>query len=139
MSDKLHQYIEDFPRLFENGTPSLGLTVGSGWRRLLRDLCSKIDKELPEDHDFSILEVSESFGELRFYVNLGSLPEEKAQRIEKLINEAKDRSLKTCEFCGQEGGETISCSGWYKTLCEEHRQSMSAKAVEIIRCKEKLG
>jgi hypothetical protein len=139
MPTQIERLVKEFPRLFENGTPKLGLKVGPGWEKLLWDLCSAIEKELPKDHDFSILQVKEKFGGLRFYASLGSLPKEKASRIEKFIGEAEALSFKTCALCGEPGGETISCSGWYSTLCETHRAQRKARGIDIIRSEEKLG
>jgi len=94
----------------------------NGWFDLLWKLCEDIDAIVKRDNlckfegkdsykNFSVDQIKEKFGGLRFYTNFV------INDIEKLIRDAEDKSFKTCEFCGKDGSMHMKF-GWYKTLCK---------------------
>jgi hypothetical protein len=95
-----------------------GFECSDGWFNIIWDLCEKIEKELNEhgndpDFPFEVLQVKEKFGGLRFYTNW------ETKEIGDLINEAEEKSYKTCEVCGKEG-ELMTKGYWLQTLCPKH-------------------
>lgn len=96
--------------------PMFGFECGIGWYDLLSDLLEGIDSYLKTDagkalDGFSIVQIKEKFGGLRFYVHGGD------SYINGLINKAEDLADNTCEFCGS--NESIMRStGWIVTACK---------------------
>lgn len=118
---------KDYPQVFQAGHPRCGFGVGRGWEALIRELCQGIEDLLPKEHNFSVQQVKEKFGGLRFYTFSPELPEETRDKIDKLISLAESRSFGACEVCGapgerDQGGFRF---GWIKTLCPEHIKERS--------------
>lgn len=65
------------------------------------------------------MQVKEKFGGLRFYMNYY------VEEIEELINEAEEKSYKTCERCGAPGKSREG--GWIITLCDKCEEERSRK------------
>lgn len=80
--------------------------VGAGWS----DIIDKIYDVLPEDA--IIIDIKEKFGGLRFYAGNIDLT------VEDFICEMEEKSLQTCEVCGEPG--ELRETGWIKTLCDKH-------------------
>jgi len=136
MADKYQQLIEDFPLVFrlnaENrargsldpGRPfhcieAFGIECCDGWYDLIRECVESIHKELltwkEEDRvDFTVLQIKEKFGTLRFYVSTEN------EAIETTIQRAEMLSGKTCEVCGKPGKLAVLSFGWLATACPEH-------------------
>ena len=92
-----------------------GIECGKGWYNLLDVLCTKIEKELDKNKklkkEFRVSQIKEKFGGLRFYIGCST------DVIDKLIDEAEERSYTVCENCG-ESAVTLSIRGWISTLCK---------------------
>ena len=94
-----------------------------GWRPLIAELEEKLKRLSP---DYTISQVKEKFGGLRYYATPGDVDEETSKRFYDLIHEAEASSYEICECCGQPGRlSRRGKHGWYKTLCPS--------------CSEKLG
>lgn len=95
-----------------------GIECGKGWDNILDKLCTKIesylDKNPKNKKHFSISQIKEKNGGLRFYINGGS------DEIYKYISEAENESYKTCEVCGKLG--ECNKKGWLSTLCKKCRE-----------------
>jgi len=90
------------------------IDCGPGWDELLLNLDDELMKIAP---DYTILQVKEKFGTLRFYA---SCPEgTNFTKFDGLITTAELASAITCERCGRPG-TLRNRNGWYKTLCEKH-------------------
>ena len=95
-----------------------GLCCGSGWKKLLWELCTKLQRELDKKgneelkKNFAVHQVKEKLGSLRFYVN-GSTN----QKMDDLINQAEDASFETCEVCGNPGKLSIK-GAWRAVRCK---------------------
>ena len=86
--------------------------IGNGWLTLVIDL----DKALVRAGytDYTILQIKEKFGGLRFYVGRGM--DDNARRI---ISIAEELSNSICEICG-EPGDKVSPNMWVVTRCKHH-------------------
>ena len=89
--------------------------IDEGWKPMVQALVSLCEdycktKDLP----FTIEQVKEKFGTLRFYYSGGD------DYISQLVDSAETQSGKMCEVCGKEG--KLRGGGWLKTLCDEHHQ-----------------
>lgn len=92
------------------------LAIGEGWYPLIL----RLDKQMAEiDPDYSLLQVKEKFGGLRYYYLFSYDPSSlDAERVRDLVYAAEAESFKTCEECGAKPA-TQTKSGWIKTLCQE--------------------
>jgi hypothetical protein len=114
---------EKYPKIFKDRGASIqesamswGFECGDGWYDLINDLCNKIQTYLdanPEVEQVVAAQVKEKFGSLRFYIDGGDT------HIVKMIDEAENKSEKTCEVCGKEG-RINRVKGWLSCRCPEH-------------------
>jgi len=123
-----HPLFEKYPQLFrEKDLPASqtcmcwGITCGSGWGKILEDLCAKLhklftDAGLEGDNYPSVGQVKEKFGTLRFYMN--QMPESVSEKAYEFISEAENLSAITCDICGAPG-KTRNRS-WVVVLCDDH-------------------
>lgn len=92
---------------------------GEGWYDLIE---ATLDKLYLIDKNLLLMQVKEKFGLLDIYYvteyEHDSLP---AQQIYDIVNDARERSGRTCETCGLPGTLVVKNS-WYKTLCETHAE-----------------
>jgi len=116
--------INDFPGLYtqvnwpkEKTCMCWGLAIGDGWFNIVYDLSKKITEIAPE---VQVVQVKEKFGGLRFYT--GSVLKDHSDNVYKLINEAEEKSFKTCEICGTIENVTTNGPNWIKTLCDKCRK-----------------
>ena len=98
-----------------------------GWGSLIADLEAKLKVLSP---DYTISQVKEKFGGLRYYANAGDVDEETSKRFYDLIHEAENKSFEICECCGQPGQlSRRGKHGWYKTLCSRCAERMNFEPV----------
>lgn len=88
------------------------IDVEDGWFGIVWSLLDKIQVADPES---VVLQIKEKFGVLRFYVKTS---EAKHEEVMRLVNEAVDRSAKTCEFTGRPG-QRRNVNQWIKTCCDD--------------------
>lgn len=90
------------------------IDVDEGWYPLVVSLDAQL---LLLDPDYKVFQIKEKFGGLRFYMK-ASKPEnvEVYKKMQKLIRDYEQLSLKTCEATGKEGVLMRSSLGRYKTL-----------------------
>lgn len=105
-----------FARLPENYPPGM-ISVGPGWF----DLVLSLDETLAEiDPDYTIAQVKEKFGGLRYYANPSATytfdGDLRDSPFFKAITAAEADSFRTCEDCGAPGREVGG--GWIIVLCE---------------------
>ena len=104
------QSVKDLLETYKDEKGEYSFGVGPGWNKLLIKLFNDIDKLQPAD--FSIQQIKEKFGSLRFYFSSSS----KHDEISELVRKAEKKSAKTCEDCGAPGksrGES-----WVRTICD---------------------
>lgn len=86
-----------------------------GWGSLITELENKLKALSP---DYTVSQVKEKFGGLRYYASAGDVSEETAKQFYDLIRAAEAESHEICERCGQPGRlSRRGVRGWYKTLC----------------------
>ena len=88
-----------------------------GWDKIIEPLVEYVDKynstvEKEEDK-IKILQIKEKFGGLRFYAS------NKTEELINLIEDAENKSFKTCEFCGSTDDVGQTCDGWITTCCRK--------------------
>ena len=104
--------------LMSQTTMCWGLCVGKGWKQLLWELCTKLQRELDKrgneslKMNFAVHQVKEKYGTLRFYVNGYT-----NKIMDALINNAEDMSFITCEVCGNLG-KLSSKGNWRAVRCK---------------------
>lgn len=91
------------------------ISCSRGWHPILVEL----DRDLAEiDPTYTVHQVKEKFGTLRYYCHASeSVSEVNQQLMDDLVREAETRCEAACEFCGEPGSIHVSKRGWYRTLC----------------------
>lgn len=98
-----------------------------GWGLLITQLEDKLKTLSP---DYTVSQVKEKFGGLRYYASAADASEETAQQFYDLIREAEEKSYEICESCGQPGRlSRRGNAGWYKTLCPECSEKLDFEPV----------
>lgn len=92
------------------GNDSCWSNVGDGWLPLVAKLHIEL---LKIDPKYSVLQVKEKFGTLRFYASCATDTDKK---FFALINQAEKQSDEICEDCGLPG--VCRTDGWYRTMCD---------------------
>jgi len=113
-----HALVIRFPQFFPNikdlkqSLMAFGCEINAGWRPIVWKLTEDIEKQLEKTPvaEFEIVQVKEKFGGLRYYTSVGN------DKIFKMINNAEEKSFKTCEKCGEKGSIDARYS-WILTLC----------------------
>jgi hypothetical protein len=137
-----------YPKLFRQKDLSAqetcmcwGISCGKGWFKIIDEACEKLQK-LADENGVSIefVQVKEKFAELRLYTDIiypdghklhttvvdiagvGSFIKEEPEQIwkdvQRIVGDAGEKSLNTCETCGEPGKPREG--GWVVTLCDEH-------------------
>lgn len=99
-----------------------GIECGDGWFDLIDQLSAKLEPLIEEANKLDefgvyVCQVKEKFGTLRFYLSSGT------DEMYKLIDDAEERSAKTCELCGADG--EILGDGWLSCRCENCAKKIS--------------
>lgn len=101
-----------------------GIDCGIGWYSIIDELSNKVEalnqqiasqarlRKIPVFVEFT--QVKEKFATLRIYFSAPS--NETYDLVTQWINEAEDKSAKTCETCGNPGHWTNY--GWHRTMCD---------------------
>jgi len=108
------QILKKYKRFFwgkGNLVSCFGLECDDGWFPMILNLLESISKEKPPK-DFCIFQIKEKFGGLRMYAG------KTTEKIKKLIDNAEEKSFKTCEWCGK-AGKMRKKEFWLKTLCDK--------------------
>lgn len=102
-----------FPNILGKTIRRYGMSVGEGWLPIIERTCEKLS-ELDLTEDFEAVQIKEKFGGLRFYTSYST------EEIHKIIDEAEEEALRTCEVCGENGEDKVCRrhGGWIKTLCD---------------------
>jgi hypothetical protein len=111
---------------------------GDGWFRVLQDFIVDMDTLLYKhpnefnawkESEGKVSQVKEKFGELRIYLrgDFGSL----RGKVLDLIDTARERSIETCEVCGEPG----RTRGFQvlKTLCDDHAGDRAEGRYSILK------
>lgn len=106
------------PRLFASRdvpTPfsERGFEIGDGWFSIVLEAVTRIESAVAEspEGDAECMQIMDKFGTLRLYVGWVG-----PSSIIRIVDEAEQKSKKTCEWCGS-SGKRVTLGGWMKTLC----------------------
>lgn len=124
------------------------ITIGPGWHALVDEYCQQAEAVLREHNEIGrwfIRQVKEKLGELRIYMRpapyerpdvdgfmqlVDDIDSPEPTPVEGLLgdlrNEIVERSVRTCEDCG-EPGEWRNLDGWYATCCTRHFEEWKAR------------
>lgn len=86
----------------------------AGWYGLVAELDAALSQL---DADYSVLQVKEKFGTLRYYFATETTDDDMRVRFDELVRCANEQSAVTCERCGGRGVLNRTAGGWLKTLC----------------------
>ncbi len=136
--DTLDKLIEQYPIVFKHLDKTDYHNLPSGWYKIVDRLCSElsaileealeVNPESPDEPLFSVLQVKEKFGGLRFYYMMNTKDDELYKRIQTAVDTAEDTSYSTCQITGNIGA-LCKDGSHYMTLCEDSRISMGYKIV----------
>ena len=98
-----------------------GFECGNGWYKIMEELCEKVGN-IP---GFKFAQVKEKFGMLTVYYD-GPNTKEDREIVRTAIGEAEDKSIITCEICG-ELAKLKNEGGWLSTQCK------TCKAINDVR------
>jgi len=115
MTDDLLPFLRGrYPELFSD-THLREIACLPGWLNLIDELCRTLQIHLdihPDVTQVQVLQVKEKFGGLRFYFSGGDAT------CHEAVAAATERSLSTCEVCGQAG--SLGGGRWLTVRCIEH-------------------
>ncbi|MGQ0619852.1 MAG: hypothetical protein ACT4QA_08050 [Panacagrimonas sp.] len=101
-----------FPRQF--ACQHIGQDWPDGWHHLVTEVCEVVDRS---GLDIRWSQLKEKFGGLKMYRTGHELnPSPALEQIQTLINQAEEKSLRTCCKCARVGDST-QVGGWWLTLC----------------------
>jgi len=116
---QLDRYPEEIHHRIIYAAMQCGSGIREGWYELVLELDDAISKIYPL---YTIDQVKEKFGGLRFYIGIlpDILPQEQHDEIYRLIHEAEEKSYVMCDVCGKLG-QTMQVKEYLiATRCEEH-------------------
>ena len=103
-----------------NGLPFRPECLG-GWRSLIED-CHR--EMLAVDADYSVVQVKEKFGSLRYYYSTSYEPNDpRADELWGIARKYEELSSTVCESCGSHGATNERHEGWWRTRCEACRRT----------------
>jgi hypothetical protein len=112
--------IDIYPELFACQANSLepfalfGFECDDGWFEILKECIQKIkDESLEKDLFLTADQVKEKYGTLKIYLN------QYTDSLQKIIDEAEEKSGKTCENCGKEGKLRKLNKFWLSVRCDD--------------------
>ena len=92
-----------------------GEETGEGWKSIIADTHKRL-RHL--DPDYTILQIKEKFGGLRYYFAQSKTIDPITWEImEDVVIAAELRCSRMCEHCGAPGKPRAG--GWIKTLCDD--------------------
>ena len=107
-----------------------GIEVGDGWKPLYQPILDRI-KEINKETGSEIFptQVKEKFGILEVYLS------EYTPELEKMIQEASEKSSHVCENCGRPAKHIIM-DGWYYPFCKKCYKQYLEKVDKILKSYE---
>lgn len=104
--------IELYETLLQRG--AFDVSFPEGWTKIVWELHNAI---VFVDPEYKVRQVKEKFGGLRFYATFSDMDAPRQTCVSWLVNWAEYVSYRTCEYCGEQGGQHRSRFGWYRTVC----------------------
>lgn len=112
--------------------PEVDFAVEDGWLPLIAASLQAVEACL-EEHGWigkgTVRQIKEKLGDLRIYVKpknaSAHFPEALQRELIAIYDKTVDRSLKTCELCG-DPGTLDNFAGYWQTLCSKHSSERRA-------------
>jgi len=108
-----------------NFLDEVGFECGDGWYKIIWELFERLEPLVAESEaegPFEVLQVKQKMGGLRVHLSRNNAA------IKEAIQVAQERSVITCELCGEPG--FLDCENdWYQTLCTLCREQIQNQAV----------
>lgn len=118
MNDDLEgMLIAACPSLFNSNT--ISISGGDGWFDLIMDCSVRLEalnQTLPEDQRFTVAQIKEKFGGLRYYLDYKA--EYQNDEAYAIIAEAERRADNTCSRCGSTKNVSTRGERWIYTMCD---------------------
>jgi len=87
------------------------ITCRDGWNEIIWDA---LDQASKLDPDMTVVQIKEKFGGLDIHIN------SQKSEICTILEQAREKSLQTCEACGTMKDVTMFIkNSWMKTMCEK--------------------
>jgi hypothetical protein len=110
----------------------IAFAVENGWLPLIAESLQEIEQAL-DRHGWiakaNVRQIKEKLGDLRIYVRprweSASFPKALADELAIIRNNVTDRSIVTCEICG-DAGKLDNFDGYYQALCDRHAEQRRA-------------
>jgi hypothetical protein len=110
--------IDDILSRFQSGFPAI-IDCEDGWS----DMVVSCHNELKSiDPDYTIAQIKEKFGGLRYY--FATSQPSLYKQMTDIVAKYEKVSFTKCQLCGKEA-ETVNFAGLIKTLCKKHRKTPS--------------
>lgn len=91
-----------------------GVEVEDGWKQLYQPIIDYIEEyNKSTNNPIEINQIKEKFGGIRIYLSYYT-PE-----LDKMIDEAEEKSFSICECCGKHIDNQIIKNYWIYPLCED--------------------
>ena len=138
--DALDILIERYPIVFKNFSENdmFISNVPAGWFNIVDEMCQKLSSLIEESYakyppsedspGFSVLQIKEKFGGLRFYWLMNSKDDDVYEKIREIIDECETKAEVTCQVTGNPG-KLCKNGRWLYTLSEETMKAYSATPV----------
>lgn len=107
--------IKDILSRFQTSFPAI-IDCDDGWSKLIVD-CHRELRSV--DHDYTIAQIKEKFGGLRYY--FASSDPSLYKQMGQIVAKYEKESFRICEVCGK-SGTTENIGGLIKTLCRNDKK-----------------
>ncbi len=104
-----------------------GVEVEKGWVPLVKPIIERIQTLNAQGAGIEITQIKEKWGELCVYLN--RYPE----GLDRMIQDAAEKSKRVCEHCGKPARRIFSTTGWVHTLCPD---CLRERGIQVDRMEE---
>ena len=138
VNDEIDVLVAKYPVVFKNMDKSSYYFIPAGWvsrvDKLCADLTVLIEEHLKkntyksDEYPFTVLQIKEKFGGLRFYFTSLCEDPEFHKELCKLVDRAEDDTYSICEVTGKPG-KLCKKGSHYRTVCEEIQKNEDYKVL----------
>lgn len=130
IGENLLTMVNKYPRVFADFSDEVFSEIPEGWTVLVDQMCKQLDgilKSMDPNHAtvFTVMQIKEKFGSLRFYYHIETTNDSLYQRIKSIIHEHEVKSQFICQYTGNPG-ELCMKDKWLMVLSEEKRLELGA-------------
>ena len=111
---EIDKEFKDILEAFADGVPAI-IDCGYGWGEIVKECHNFL---LNEDPNYTISQIKEKFGGLRYYFNPTDMKQ--YARLSGEILKIEDKSFSVCETCGDDGSKRTSSTGRIYVSCDLH-------------------